>query len=214
MVKNIYSLLNTTDMKKILLITIIILPVLAMAQQPKMHTRVYGGVNTTSFVYQIEGVEKDIFTGWQVGGGFRIMHRRGFLGIDAVYKNYGITIAPGEDVDLDFDEPITITMNGLEFPLTMGYVAVKKPLFKWFLYGGLVSRFSLRGKYEYEGETGTFKPSELNLNVYNLGAKFGTQFDLAFFNFDFGYTISITNAVSGKARTNSHGLELSAGILF
>lgn len=76
----------------------------------------------------------------------------------------------------------------------MGYVPVKKPLFKWFLYGGLVSQFSLKGIYEYEGEAGTYKPSEINLNVYNLGARFGTQIDLAMFNFDINYTIGITNA--------------------
>ena len=142
------------------------------------------------------------------------MHRLEFLVIDAVYKNYGITIAPGEDTDLDFDESITIRIKALEFPLTMGYVPVKKPLFKWFLYGGLVSQFSLKGKYEYQDESGTYKPSEINLNVYNLGARFGTQIDLAMFNFDINYTIGITNAFKKRARTNTHGLELTAGFLF
>ena len=187
---------------------------LAMAQQPKMHMKLYGGANTTTFVYRIEGVDKDVLSGWQVGGGFRVMFRREFLGIDAVYKNYGITVAPGEDADLDFDEPITIKMKALEFPLTTGYIPVKTAIFKWFLYGGLVSRFSLKGKYEYQGETGTYKPSELNLNFYNLGARFGTQVDLAMFNFDLSYTIGITNAFKERARTNAHGLELTAGFLF
>lgn len=72
------------------------LPMLAIAQQPKMHMKLNGGVNATTFVYKIEGVEKDVLEGWQVGGGFRVMHRREFLVIDAVYKNYGITIAPGK----------------------------------------------------------------------------------------------------------------------
>jgi hypothetical protein len=201
-------------MKKILLIIIILLPMLAMAQQPKMHMRLYGGVNTTTFVYKIEGIDKDVLEGWQVGGGFRVMFRREFMGIDVVYKNFGITVAPGEDADLDFDEPITVRMKALEFPLTMGYIPVKTAVFKWFLYGGLVSRFSLKGKYEYEGESGTYKPSEINLNVYNLGARFGTQIDLAMFNFDFSYTIGITNAFKERARTNTHGIQLTAGFLF
>jgi hypothetical protein len=187
---------------------------LAMAQQPKMHMRLYGGTNTTTFVYQVEGVEKQTLIGWQVGGGFRVMFRREFLGIDVVYKNFGITVAPGEDADLDFDEPIEIGMKALEFPLTLGYVPVKTPLFKWFLYGGPVSKFSLKGNYEYQGESGSYKPSELNLNFYNLGVKFGSQIDLAMFNFDISYTIGVTNAFKEKARTNTHGFELTAGILF
>jgi hypothetical protein len=105
-------------------------------------------------------------------------------------------------------------MQALEFPLTMGYVPVKTAVFKWFLYGGLSSRFSLKGKYEYEGETGTYKPSDINLNVYNLGAKFGTQIDLAMFNFDLSYTIGVTNAFKERARTNTHGIELTAGLVF
>jgi hypothetical protein len=212
--KNIYSLHNTTDMKKILLIVTIMLPMLAMAQQPKMHMRAYGGVNTTSFIYKIEGVDKKILTGWQAGGGFRVMFRHEFLGIDVSYKNFGLTVAPGEGVFFDVDEPIDIRMKALDFPLTAGYVPVKKSMFRWFLYFGLNSRFNLQGKYEYEGETGTFKPSKINLNFYNLAAKFGTQIDLYLFNFDISYMIGITNTFKGKARTNTHGIELTAGILF
>jgi hypothetical protein len=201
-------------MKKIFLILLLAVPLVSYAQQPKMHMRLYGGLNTTTFAYRIEGVDKDVLAGWQVGGGFRVMHRKAFLGIDAAYKNFGITVAPGEDDALDFEEPITIRMQALEFPLTMGYVPVKTPVFKWFLYGGLSSRFSLKGKYEYEGETGTYKPSEINLNIYNLGVKFGTQIDIAMFNFDLSYTIGVTNAFKERARTNTHGIELTGGFLF
>jgi hypothetical protein len=214
MARSIYSPLNATDMKKILLITILMLPILAMAQQPKMHMRAYGGANTTAFVYKIEDVDKKILAGWQVGGGFRVMHRKQFLGIDVVYKNFGTTVAPGEGVIIDVDEPVDITMKALEYPLTMGYVPVKKSFFKWFLYGGLASRFNLKGNYKYQGETDSFKPSDINLNFYNLGAKFGTQIDFYLFNFDLSYTIGITNAFKRRARTNTHGFELTAGILF
>ena len=37
-------------------------------------------------------------------------------------------------------------MRAFEFPLTAGYIPVKTPLFKWFLYGGFVNKFSLKGK--------------------------------------------------------------------
>jgi len=87
-------------------------------------------------------------------------------------------------------------------------------VFKCLLYGGLVSRISLKGRYEYKGAKGTFKPKELDLHIYNLGARFGTQVDLAMFNFDFSYTFGITNAFKNRARSNTLGMNLSAGFIF
>lgn len=81
-------------------------------------------------------------------------------------------------------------------------------------YGGLVRSLSLKGNYEYKGEKDTFKPKELNLHTYNLGARFGMQFDLAMFNFDFSYTIGITNAFKNSARTNTQGLNFNVGFVF
>lgn len=201
-------------MKRLLIVLIVILPVFCYGQQPKMHIKAFGGFNTAKLVYKVEGLKSNVLSGWQTGMGFRVMHRRAFVELDFVYRNYGITLHPNEDATIVIDEPIDIRIKALEFPLSMGYVAVKKPVFKWFLYGGLVSRFSLKGNYEYKGEKDTFKPKELDLHTYNLGARFGTQFDLAMFNFDFSYTIGITNAFKNRARTNTHGLNLSAGFIF
>ena len=89
---------------------------------------------------------------------------------------------------------------------------MKKALFKWFVYGGLVNEFSLMGQYTYEGETEKFAPSELRIHTYNLGARFGTLFDFGIINLDMSYTIGITNSLKSRMRTNSHGALVSVGL--
>lgn len=198
-------------MKKILLIIILAIPIIAFSQQPKMNLRLIGGVNATTFVYRIEGVEADNVEGWMVGGGFRVMKRSAFVELDIVYLDYGLTLDLSE---FEIPYPLTIRMRSLEFPILMGWIPIKSPVFKWFLYGGLDNRFSIRGRYSYQDQKEKFKPSELDLHTYNLGARFGTQIDIAMFNFDFNYTIGVTNAFKGKARTNAHSLQLSMGFIF
>lgn len=203
-------------MKKLIFIIIIAIgPLFAMAQQPKMHIKLFGGWNSSTMLYRAEGVDPDYLHGWQTGGGFRVMHRKAFVEIDVTYLKYGLTLEPNDDPDFDYiTDPLDIRMRALEFPLCMGWIPVKKPAFKWFLYGGLVSKFSLKGQYTYQGETNDFKPKELELHIYNLGARAGTQIDIAMFNFDINYTIGITNALKNRVRTNYHGLQFSAGFAF
>jgi len=198
-------------MKKIFLIIVLATPIIAFAQHPKMNLRLFGGVNATTFIYRIEGVDADKVEGWQVGGGFRVMKKRAFVEMDIVYLDYGLTIDLSE---FEIPEPLTIRMRAMEFPINIGWIPVKTPVFKWFLYGGLNSRFSIRGRFIYQDQKEKFKPSELDLHTYNLGARFGTQVDIAMFNFDFNYTIGITNGFKGKARTNAHSLQLSMGFVF
>jgi len=69
--KNIYSLLKTGKMKKLLFIILTFGPLLVIGQQPKMHLKIFGGINTSTLVYRIENVESDILGGIQLGGGFR-----------------------------------------------------------------------------------------------------------------------------------------------
>ena len=142
------------------------------------------------------------------------MKRKAFLEFDGMYQNYGTTIIPFQDTILNLNEPLDIRMRALEFPLTVGYIPVKTPLFKLFLYGGFVNKFSLNGRYKYYGVEGTFKPKDIDLHFYNLLARFGTQFDLAMFNFDFNYNIGVTNAIKNKARTNTNGIQFSVALLF
>lgn len=201
-------------MKKILLIIIITFPIFTIAQQPKMNLKLIGGINTNSFVYQIEGVDADVFTGWQLGGGVRVFKRNAFVEFDGLFKEYGASVIPFQDIDPTSTDALELRMKALEFPITAGYIPVKTPFFKLFVYGGLVNRFSLKGKIKYLDQEEIFKPKELDLHFYNLLAKFGSQFDLAMFNFDFNYSIGITNAIKNKARTNTHSLEFNVALLF
>ena len=201
-------------MKKILFMLIMMSPLLAWAQQPKMNIKIFGGINSAKYVYKVEDVDSDMLIGWQVGGSFRVNRRKAFLETGVTFVDYGISVSLTEDADLEFDDTINMQIRALEIPMLIGYIPVKSPLFKWFLYGGLANRISLKGRYSFLGEKGTFKPKEADLHIYNLGARFGTQVDIAMFNFDFNYTISVTNAVKGEVRTNTHALQLSVGFLF
>lgn len=201
-------------MKKLLLLILILSPVLAEAQVPKMYIRLFGGTNTTDFVYRAENETPDRFLGWQVGGAFRVGYRKRFFETGVTFVNSGITIETNQDTDIPVTEPIDLRIRSLEVPLTVGYVPVKEAIFKWFVYGGLVNKFSMKGRFTYLGETISFKPGELDLHWYNLGARAGTQIDIAFFNFDLSYTIGITNAIKNRVRTNAHSIELTAGLLF
>ncbi len=138
------------------------------------------------------------------------MKRKAFLETGITFVNSGITFQLDEEFDID--EPLEVRIRSLQLPLNIGYVPVKKTLIKWFVYGGLVNEVSLMGQYTYEGETEKFAPSELRIHTYNLGARFGTQFDLGMINVDMGYTIGITNSLQSRMRTNSHGAMISIGL--
>ena len=199
-------------MKKLIIIFSIVLgPLYAMAQQPKMNIKLFGGWNANKLVYRIEGASSDYLHGWQAGGGFRVLHRKAFLEADITFLKYGLTYDLLQDENGTIDEALDIKIRSLEVPLLLGYVPVNKPLFKCFLYGGLVNKFSLHGQYTFEGETQKYKSADLNLHTYNLGARFGTQVDFGLINVDLSYTIGITNSFKSRLRTNSHGLLLSLG---
>jgi hypothetical protein len=198
-------------MKKIIIIAgILMVPVFAGAQQPKMHLKFFGGWNAKALVYRAEGAGSDFFHGWQAGGGFRVMKRKAFLETGITFVNSGITFQLDEEFNID--EPLEVRIRSLQLPLNIGYVPVKKTLFKCFTYFGLVNEFSLMGQYTFEGETEKFAPSELRIHTYNLGARFGTQVDLGMINVDMSYTIGITNSLQSRMRTNSHGAMISLGL--
>lgn len=201
-------------MKKLLIITIILLPLLATAQQPKMHIKLFAGVNVSALVYRAEDVQSDALGGVQLGGGFRVAKRQAFGEIDFTYRIKGMTFTPIEDDQLPIEEDINFYLREFEVPILLGYIPVRTPVFGWYLYGGLANIFSLSGRVEYGDEEIKFKPKDAHLHFYNLGARIGSQIDLAMFNFDLSYTIGITNAFREKIRTNSHTVMLNIGFLF
>ena len=83
-------------MKKLILLSIVIAPLLMMAQQPKMHIKFYLGFNGSSLVYRAENVESQVLGGVQIGGGFRIEKRKSFAEIDFGYLLQVIKYSPRE----------------------------------------------------------------------------------------------------------------------
>ena len=201
-------------MKKIIFLIVMLSPLVGLAQQPKMHIKIFGGMNTANFVYRTEEANPDVLVGWQVGGSFRVDKRKAFIETGLTFVDYGVSLSLTDSADLFVDESIDIQIRALEIPIIVGYIPVKTPLFKWFLYGGLNNRFSMKGRYSIFGIKDTFRPSEIDLHFYNLGARFGTQVDIAMFNFDLNYTIGVTNGIKNKVRTNTHSFQLSVGLLF
>ena len=200
------------NLYKIVLLFALSSPVLVLAQQPKLNIRLLTGVNARGFVYKTEDVSPDVLAGWQLGGGLRVSKRRGFVNVDVLFVNSGLTLIPEQAPGLEDD--LTLELRAMEIPLSMGYIPVKTPLFKWFLYGGLANRINIKAKLTYQGETTKFKPQEVGLHAYGLGVRFGTQVDLAIFTFDFNYTIGVTNAYKDVIRTNSNEVQLSIGLVF
>mgnify|MGYP001814221007 CR=1 FL=1 len=139
-------------MKKLLFAIILIFPMLASAQQPKMNIKIFGGINTAQFVYKLEEIDSDALVGWQVGGSFRVYKRKAFIETGLTFVDYGITLSLSDSTELDFDGTFNIQMRSLEVPMMIGYIPEKTPIFKCFLYGGLNNRFSIIGRYKIFGE--------------------------------------------------------------
>lgn len=201
-------------MKKLIFIILLTVPFMLEAQQPKMHIKLYAGINVSTFVYRVENVNSDLLAGFQLGGGFRIKKRALFGEIDFAYITQGITYSPRDEDDLAVEDDISIILRGFQVPILAGWVPVRTPVFGLYLYGGLENRFSMNGRIYYKDEEILFKPKEAKLHFYNLGARFGTQIDLAMFNFDFSYIIGVTNSFRDRTRTNSHIFMFNVGFLF
>lgn len=199
-------------MKYAFLFSLFLLPALGFAQQPKLHLKFFGGTNSHQFLYRLDTIDSDFLFGYQFGFGFRVSRRQLFGEVDFSFTRFGATLFSAEDAGSEDD--ITARINSFELPLNVGYIPVKTPFFKWYLYGGLVNRFSVRGILNFGGEKVKFKPREIGLPVYNLDVQIGTQFDVAMLNFDIHYKIGVTNALRENIRTNLHGIYFSAGFVF
>ena len=198
-------------------------PSTSSAQQPKMDVKLFAGASGTTFVSMLEtGRVRDTFAGWQIGFGPRIRKRKWFaeiqfsfnrwaFGFDLIDPDTGAVI-----INPDTGNPIGITgrTNSFELPLLAGYVPYKNTFFKLYLYGGLVNHFNTKVIAEALGETIRLRPKELDLAIYQALARFGVNFDLAMFNVDFNYSISMNSATKTSFRTGYHQLQLNLAYLF
>lgn len=191
-------------------------PSASSAQQPKLDIKVFFGGSVTNYASLLEtGREREIFAGWQVGFGARVRRRKAFIEILFSFNRWAVVL---QEADLSLQAQV----NSFELPLIMGYIPYKNPLFKLFLYAGYVNHFNTKiiatvranEALEIPETTIKLKPKELDFAIYQAIARVGVNFDVAMFNFDFNYSISLNSATKTSYRTSYQQLQVNIAYLF
>ena len=191
-------------------VTLFAAPSSTAAQQPKMDIKVFVGGSATTFVSMLEtGRERDTFAGWQIGFGPRIRRRQAFIEILFSFNRWAFAFTD------PVIGPFSGQVNSFELPFNMGYIPYKNSYFKLFLYAGYVNHFNTKIIVEVPGApTLKLRPKEADFAIYQAIARFGVNFDLAMFNLDFNYSISMNSATKTSYRTGYHQLQLNLAYLF
>jgi hypothetical protein len=191
------------------------------AQQPKMDIKLFAGASATTFVSMLDtGRLRDTFLGWQVGFGPRIRRRHAFIEILFSFNRWAYGFQEVNENGVPFTAVGQV--NSFELPLTMGYIPYKNSIFKLFLYASYVNHFNTKiiatvtSAPEFGGEEVTvkFRPKDVDFAIYQAIGRVGVNFDLAMFNFDFNYSISLNSATKTSYRTGYHQLQLNLAYLF
>ncbi len=180
------------------------------AQQPKLDIKAYVGFGGTTYVSMLEtGRERDLFGSYQIGFGARIRRNKAF--IEALFS-FNRWIYEGVNPDLG---GVKTQVNSFELPFHVGYIPYKNPYFKLFLYAGYVNHFNTKIIVQREGQPSLrLKPKADNLAIYQALARFGVNFDLAMFNFDLNYAISLNSATTTSYRTGYHQVQVNLAYVF
>lgn len=189
-------------------------PARAAAQQPKLDIKLFAGASSTTYVSLLEtGRERDTFIGWQMGFGPRYRKRKWFVEVLFSFNRWALRLRDQESGIF-----LKGRVNSFELPINGGFIPYKNAYFKLFLYAGYVNHFNTRlnvtASIEDESVNLKLRPKEVNLAIYQALARFGINFDLAMFNFDFNYSISMNSAGTDSYRTSYHQLQLNAAYLF
>ena len=192
------------------------MPSESAAQQPKMDIKLFAGGSTTTYVSMLEtGRERDTFAGWQAGFGARVRRRQWFLEVLFSFNRWAFSQSTEE---AGFEGTLKGRVNSFELPFNGGFIPYQNAYFKLFLYAGYVNHFNTKILAEVstpdETVSGKFRPKEIDLAIYQALARFGVNFDLAMFNIDFNYSISMNSATSTSYRTGYHQLQLNLAYLF
>ena len=216
------------SMKKSLLIALFLLapmlilasPSSSTAQQPKMDIKLFLGLSGTTFVEQLEtGRVRDTFVGWQVGFGPRVRRRNAFIEIQFSFNRWAFSFFDA----LEDGTPVQFIgqVNSFELPLIMGYIPYKNSIFKLFLYAAFVNHFNTKILAEATLQDGSdrtvsakLRPKDLDFAIYQALGRVGLNFDIAMFNFDFNYSISLNSATKTSFRTGYHQIQVNIGYLF
>ena len=185
-------------------------PSSSAAQQPKMDIKVFVGGSATTFVSMLEtGRERDTFAGWQIGFGPRIRRKKAFVEVLFSFNRWAFALSD------PIIGPFSGQVNSFELPFNMGYIPYKNSYFKLFLYAGYVNHFNTKIIVKVPGApTLKLRPKEVDFAIYQAIARFGVNFDLAMFNLDFNYSISMNSATKTSFRTGYHQLQLNLAYLF
>ena len=180
------------------------------AAQLKLDIKVFIGVGETTYVAMLEtGRERDFFGSYQLGFGPRLRWGKAFF--EALFS-FNRWIYEGVNPSLGGTET---QVNSFELPLLAGYIPYKNPYFKWFVYGGYVNHFNTKIIIRREGQSSLrLKPKADNLAIYQAIARFGTSVDLAMFNLDLNYSISLNSATTTSYRTGYHQVQLNLAYVF
>jgi len=198
------------------------LPASSSAQQPKMDIKLFVGFSGTTFVSMLEeGRLRETFAGWQIGFGPRLRKRTWFVEVLFSFNRWAFSLLDADGVKYAGQ------VNSFELPLNAGFIPYKNAFFKLYLYGGLVNHFNTKliatvdlpeslcdpdfGPCSAEVK---LRPKEVDFAIYQALARFGINFDLAMFNFDFNYSISMNGATTTSYRTGYHQIQLNLAYLF
>ena len=84
-----------------------------------------------------------------------------------------------------------------------------------YLFAGYVNHFNAKIIVTREGEPSLkLRPKDDNLAVYQALARFGTSVDLAMFNLDLNYSISMNSATTTSYRAGYHQVQLNLAYVF
>lgn len=202
-------------MKKLLFILLLSISgaITCLAQNPKLYLKAYAGIHGQQYIYREDIISKEYYPGWQGGFGFRVSYRKifGELDVEFIRSQVTVNIPDSANNEIEFFD---LKLNSMNIPIKFGYIPVKTPFFKWYVYGGFSQRINTRAIVEIADETLKFKPKEVTLRGYNVDFILGTQMDVGWLNIDFYYGTGITNSTRSGIRTNSHQIILNLGLIF
>lgn len=198
------------------------------AQQPKLDIKLFAGASATTFVELLETERRrSTYAGWQIGFGPRIRKRRWFVETLFSFNRWAFRLS-GE-IPLDDTSVLPFSakgqVNSFELPINAGFIPYQNTYFKLFLYAGYVNHFNtkiVRASATVEDPISgdpividlSGRPKSLGIVVYQAIARFGVNFDLAMFNIDFNYSISMNSAGTDTYRTSYQQLQLNVAYLF
>jgi hypothetical protein len=205
-------------------------PSTASAQQPKLDIKLFAGASGTTYVSLLEtGRERETFAGWQIGFGPRIRKRRWFVEALFSFNRWSLPRVsfelpceglPGCPPSGVVTERFRGRVSSFELPINAGFIPYANVFFKIFIYAGYVNHFNTRIKalvtIEETGDESEvrLRPKEVDLAIYQAIARFGVNIDLAMFNLDFNYSISMNSATTTSYRTGYHQVQLNVAYLF